>query len=99
MRMKLEKEMLNSTVVSMIEEKLPRDIRKLWAQEVCEKGSKVDDNTKFPSLLEFMLQQKRAIEYESDGLRNVKNVQGRTHYVDENKFEKPKDRYASNNDQ
>ena len=35
--MKLDKEMLNNTVVSMIEEKLPRDIGREWAKEVNKK--------------------------------------------------------------
>ena len=35
--MKLDKEMLNNTVVSMTEEKLPRDIGREWAKEVNKK--------------------------------------------------------------
>ena len=40
-RMKLDKEMLNNALVSLIEEKLPRDIGREWAREVNKTGSSV----------------------------------------------------------
>ena len=46
-RMKLEKEMSNCTAVSMIEEKLPRDVRKLWALKVSKIDSDIKDDDNF----------------------------------------------------
>ena len=66
-RMKIEHEMSNSIAVSLIEEKLPKTIRREWARKVNKTGSKVSDKNKFPSLLEFLLEQKRIIQYDSTG--------------------------------
>ena len=49
--------MSNSIAVSLIEEKLSKAIRREWAREVNKTGSKVSDKNKFPSLLEFLLEQ------------------------------------------
>ena len=46
-RMKLDKEISNNTVVSMIEEKLQKDIGLEWVKEVTKTGSSVKDNNKF----------------------------------------------------
>ena len=83
-RLKFEREMSNSTVVSLIEDKLPRDIRKSWALEVSKVDSKVKDDDKFPSLLEFLLEQKRAIEYDTHDLRTYGSVYGSAHHLEGN---------------
>ena len=70
-RMKLDKEMSNNTVVSMIEEKLPKDIGLEWVKEVTKTGSSVKDDNKFPFLLKFLLEQRRIIEFQSADLRNT----------------------------
>ena len=61
-RLKVDKEISNRTAVSIIEDKLHRDIRRLWTLEISKANSSVDDANKFPSLLKFLLEQKRAIE-------------------------------------
>ena len=80
--MKLDKEMSNNTVVSMIQEKLPRDIGREWAKEV-KTGSSVKDDDKFPFLLKDLLEQNRIIEYQSANLRNtIASKKGEIHGID-----------------
>ena len=81
-RLKLEKEMSNNTIVSLIEQKLPRDIAKDWAKEVNKAGSSVDDGNKFPSLLQFLLEQKRIIEYQMDDFRSSASNIGKARHID-----------------
>ena len=88
-RMNLEKEMSNSTIVSMIEEKLPTDIRRRWCRVVNKTENNIDDSDKFPHLLTFLLEQKRWIEYDNSNLR--KSFSNRTisgsanHYQEKDK--------------
>ena len=77
-RLNLEEEIANSTAVSIIEDKLPSDIRRFWALEVSktesEKAKGVTSGSqknKFTDLLEFLLNHKRAIEYDCDNIRSV----------------------------
>ena len=82
-RLKLDKEISNSTAVSTIEDKLPRDIRRMWALEINKTNSKVNDADKFPSLLQFLLEQKRAIEYDNDKTRMQNNIYGGANYLEQ----------------
>ena len=66
LRIGLEKEITTTSSVSIIEKKLPPDIRKDWAKLVSSDTSSVDKKDKFPSLLKFLLNQKRAIEYDNN---------------------------------
>ncbi|XP_068696785.1 uncharacterized protein [Montipora foliosa] len=68
-RLGLEAEITTTSSVSIIERKLPMDIRREWAQSVSSDASMVDKMNKFPSLLRFLLNQKRAIEYDCAALR------------------------------
>ena len=68
-RINFEREISNVTVLSMIEALLPKLIRKDWSREVKRKDSSITGDNKFHSLLEFLLEQKRIIEYQSDDLR------------------------------
>lgn len=70
LRLGLEKEITTTSSVSIIEKKLPADIRRDWAKLVSSDTSSVDKKDKFPSLLKFLLNQKRAIEYDSADLRS-----------------------------
>ena len=65
----IEKEMSNSITVSMIEEKLPNDIRREWSKKVNKSHSSVDPFDKFPHLMKFLVEQKHIIEYEMADLR------------------------------
>lgn len=69
-RLGLEKEITTTSSVSIIEKKLPNDVRKEWAKLVSFDTSEVDKRDKFPSLLKFLLNCKRAIEYDSSNVRN-----------------------------
>ena len=64
LRMGLKKEIMTTSSVSIIEKKLPAQIRKYWAKLVSSDTSSVNKKDKFPSLLKFLRNQKRAIEYE-----------------------------------
>ena len=63
-RLGLEAEITTTSSVSIIERKLPMDIRREWAKTVSLDASMIDKTNKFPSLLQFLLDQKRAIEYD-----------------------------------
>ena len=67
-RIGLDKEISNSTIASMIEEKLPKTIKAQWCLQMCEDD--IDDTDKFPSLMKFLLKHKRAVEYGNNELRN-----------------------------
>ena len=86
-RLKLDKEISNSTAVSIIEDKLPRDIRRLWALEINKVDSEVNDADKFPSLLKFLLEQKRAIEYDNDNIRTQSHIYGGANYLEHRETE------------
>ena len=68
-RLGLEAEITTTSSVSIIERKLPMDIRREWAKTVSLDVSMIDKTNKFPSLLQFLLNQKRAIEYDCAALR------------------------------
>ena len=73
-RINMESEICNSTIVSLIEERLPGTIKSAWCLDVSEKNTEIDDANKFPKLLDFLLKHKRAIEYGSSDLRSVKTL-------------------------
>ena len=70
--------------MSVIEKKLPTDVKKEWAKFVSSVHSTFDKTDKFPSLLKFLLNQKRAIEYENAELRNDSQVKGFVHLSEKN---------------
>ena len=83
-RLGLEKKITTTSSVSVIEKKLPTDVKKEWAKIVSSDHSTVDKTDKFPSLLKFLLNQKRAIEYENAELRNDSQVKGFVHLSEKN---------------
>ena len=72
-RIKMEAEISNSGTVSLIEERLPRGIKREWSREVNKSDSKVEQKNKFPYLLKFLQEQRKIIEYESSELRVVED--------------------------
>ena len=74
MRINMQGEISNSTIVGLIEQKLPPSIKNMWCLEVSDKNTTVDERDKFPPLLEFLLKHRRAIEYSSNDLRTKKSV-------------------------
>ena len=61
--MDLEKEISNSTIVSMIEERLPEIIEKEWIKIVTNKLQPEIVRDKFPALLDLLLEFRERIEY------------------------------------
>ena len=68
-RENMEREISNTTVISLIEGKLPGLIRREWYLKINKRETEVDENNKFPALIEFLLEQKRCTEY---GLEDVR---------------------------
>ena len=64
-----EKEITTTSSVSIIEKRLPADISREWTRLVSSDSSTVDKKNKFPGLLKFLFNQKRAIEYDLSHLR------------------------------
>lgn len=82
-RIKMESEMSNNATVSLVEERLPRIIRREWSKEVNKSGSMVDPKDKFPHLLKFLQEQRKIIEYELSELRcGQKSRRGEAHMID-----------------
>ena len=74
-RLDLETEITTTSSVSVIEKALPPDIKRKWSELVSSRDSSVDKGNKFPSLLDFLQNQKSAIEYESATLRATSSNQ------------------------
>ncbi|KAL9961368.1 hypothetical protein ACROYT_G030292 [Oculina patagonica] len=83
-RLGLEKEITTTSSVSIIERKLPNDVKREWAKLVSSEHSPVDKRDKFPSLLRFLLEQKQAKEYENAELRSSGSLplRGSLHYLE-----------------
>ena len=75
-RLGLEKEITTTIPVSVIEKKLPTEVKKQWAKFVSSDHSTVDKTNKFPSLLKLLLNQKQAIDYDNAELRNDSKIKG-----------------------
>ena len=71
-RIHKEAEIYNSTIVSLIEEKLPGMICNMWCLYVSDQNTEISDVNLFPSLLKFLLKHTRAMEYRSRDLRASK---------------------------
>ncbi|XP_068713032.1 uncharacterized protein [Montipora foliosa] len=86
-RLGLEREITTTSSVSIIERKLPANIKREWAKLVSTDNSVVNKTDKFPSLLNFLLSQKRAIEYDTTELRltTTSTIKGSAHYAKTNK--------------
>ena len=78
-RLGFEREITTTSSVSIIERKLPANIKREWA--------KLFSADKFPSILNFLLSQKRAIEYDTTELRltTTSTIKGSAHYAKTNK--------------
>ena len=76
-RLDFEKEISNSTIASIIEERLPEGIQIEWIRIVT--GDKRDEisRDKFPSLLKLLLTCRERIEYELSEIRFVSAKKGK----------------------
>jgi len=57
-RMKVEHELANTTVIGLLEEKLPKNIRREWSKRVNAKDTDIRDDNRFSSFLSFLLEQR-----------------------------------------
>ena len=80
----VESELSNSSLVSLIEEKLPKHIRREWSKVINERDDLLMNKNKFPGLLKFLIYQRRIIEYETSHLRSKTECKsGHSYYVSE----------------
>ena len=68
-RMKVEYEISNATVLSIIKKKLPKAISRDWSKKINEDGRKMEELNKSPSLLKFLLKQKKILKHDSVDIR------------------------------
>lgn len=59
LRLGLEKEITTTSFVSIIEKKIPENIRRDWARLISSDTSSVDNKDKFPSLSNFYLTRRK----------------------------------------
>ena len=90
-RINMQAEICNSTIVSLIEERLPERIKSTWCLEVSDKATKINDGNKFLQMLEFLLKHKRAIEYGSNNLRSAATTQVGIHMSQATKGDQTED--------
>ena len=97
-RLGLEREITTTSSISMIERKLPASIKRERAKLVSTDNSTVDKTDKFPSLLSFLLTQKRAIEYDTRELRltTTSTIKGSAHYAKKIKNKESVERQEDN---
>ena len=67
--MGLEKEISNSTIISIIEERLPEAVEREWIKIVTDKLEPEIVRDKFPALLDHLLRVRERIEYKFCDLR------------------------------
>ena len=68
-RLNIEQEVANSQTVSIVEEKLPRDVKLAWSKKVVKSGSNIKVENKFSELLKFLQERRRLIEYTNAEIR------------------------------
>ena len=81
----LEHEMFNSYIISMIEKKLPEEMRTDWVKSIAE-DKKVDSEIVFIKLMKFLDKWRNIIEYDESAIRKAPEKKtGATHYAGLNK--------------
>ena len=71
-----ESEISNSSIVGLIEEKLPTSIKKQWCLQISNEDVDLDGEDKFAAILSFLLKHRKATEYDSSELRSTSSRQG-----------------------
>ena len=80
-RIGLEQEMSNSYIISVIEKKLPEEMRIDWVKSIAEKGE-VDSAKVFKLLMGFLKKWRNIIEYDDSAIRKEPEKKvGSTHYA------------------
>ena len=78
---KYESEISNSTVLSMIESKLPLEMKLKWSERINASISETEELNKFPALLSFLKEQRRIIEYVISDFRKETRGKQTSHAV------------------
>ena len=63
-KMGMEREISNTRVVGDIERRLPPMVRREWSRSLYDEKSDIDRSDRFPALLQFLLKEKKSVEYE-----------------------------------
>jgi hypothetical protein len=81
-RIGLEHEMSNSYIISVIEKKLPEEMRIDWIKSIAEKGE-VDSAKVFMLMMEFLSRWRNIIEYDESAIRKAPERKvGLTHHAE-----------------
>jgi hypothetical protein len=84
-RIGLETEMSNSYIISVIEKKLPDEMRIDWVKSIAEKGE-IDSTKVFMLMLEFLNRWRNIIEYDDSAIRKAPERKvGSTHHTGQTK--------------
>ena len=77
----MQQEISNSTIVSLIEQTLPKSIEDDWLDVVTGSGEEADAirKNKFPELLKVLQKHKKKIEYKMSDIRNTDMLSGGVH--------------------
>ena len=67
----IEREISNSGCVSLIEQNLPRTVKREWSRFVNSRNELLMSSDIFPVLLKFLQDQRNIIEYETSSMRNI----------------------------
>ena len=67
--LKLENEICNANVLSLIESKLIKGLALKWYREIHKEGSIIDNVNKFPHMLRYLQNERRALKYGLSELR------------------------------
>ena len=76
-RLDAEDEMCNSTIISIIEQRMPYKMKEDWAESIANETN-VMGKTKFVKLMAFLKKTRNKLEYMNDGLRSAPEVRGKT---------------------
>ena len=75
-----EGELCNSTILSIIEQRMPTTMKQEWVKEVAGKG--LDSKGKFIALMKFLENWKDRLEYENDLIRQAPSVSGEVFHTE-----------------
>ena len=67
----MEREISNTRVVGDIERRLPPIVRREWSSSLYDDKSEVDRSDRFPALLQFLVKEKKSVEYELSDIRSL----------------------------
>ena len=67
----MEREISNTRVVGDIERRLPPIVRREWSRSLYDDKSEVDRSDRFPALLQFLIKEKKSVEYELSEIRSL----------------------------